>query len=398
MNLQDCVWETLYRIIMKTILQEWVTIHCNIIIWYTNLSLCLKPAAKAAVDKEWEKLEKIPAWNLTTVRSKSEVIDEARTKGAKVHFASLMDLCYLKNAELETKYQKFKGRVVLRGDIVKDDSGSYAIFTEQGSSASQMTAAKIMDIISRLPGCSGQAADAVSAYTQVKMEDGPNLLNIRKSECPDMWIRLPRHKWPKSWSSMEDPVVPLERNLYGHPLAGLLWERQFEKILLNHGWEKVSNWECIFVHREKGLFLSVYVDDIKLAGKKQNTDPMWKLLNKEVDLGEPTSFLDHVYLGCTQRQCEISKDIVDNYRTIFESRIPPEQLKNYHAPRIFVFLRGSMTRKIMQRNVWNDIVSWRTKRLSNSTKYLLHALMTTTSKKKKQNLLENCQIHALILF
>ena len=49
---------------------------------------------------------------------------------------------------------------------------------------------------------------------------------------------------------------------------------------------------------KKGLFLSVYVDDIKLAGKKQNLDPMWKVLNKEVDLGEPTSFLDHVYLGC----------------------------------------------------------------------------------------------------
>ena len=67
------------------------------------------------------------------------------------------------------KHQKYKGRVVLRGDIVKDDSGSYAVFTEQGSSASQMTAAKIMDIISRLPGCDGQAADVVSAYTQVKM-------------------------------------------------------------------------------------------------------------------------------------------------------------------------------------------------------------------------------------
>ena len=120
---------------------------------------------------------------------------------------------------------------------------------------------------------------------------------------------------------MEDPVVPLERNLYGHPLAGPLWERQFEKILLKYGWEKVSNWECLFVHREKGLLLSVYVDDIKLAGKKQNINPMWKVLNKEVDLGEPTSFFDHVYLGCTHRQCEISKDIVDNYRTMFESRI-----------------------------------------------------------------------------
>ena len=152
------------------------------------------------------------------------------------------------------------------------------------------------------------------------MEDAPNLLNIPKSNCPDIWIRPPRHKWPKSWSRMEDPVVPLERSLYGHPLAGLLWVRQFEKILLQHGWEKVSNWECLFVHCEKGLFLSVFVDDIILAGKKQNLDPMWKVHNKEVDLGEPTSFLDHVYLGCTRRQCEISKDTVDNYRTMFESR------------------------------------------------------------------------------
>ena len=65
----------------------------------------------------------------------------------------------------------------------------------------------------------------------------------------------------------------------------------------------------------------MYVDDIKLAGKKQNLDPMWKVLNKEVDLGEPTSFLDHLFLGCTQRQCEVSKDIVDKYRTMFDSRI-----------------------------------------------------------------------------
>ena len=134
---------------------------------------------------------------------------------------------------------------------------------------------------------------------------------------------------------MEDPVVPLERNLYGHPLAGLLWEKQFEKILLKHGWEKVPNWECLFVHHQKGLFLSVYVDD----------------------LGEPTSFLDHVYLGCTQRQCEISKDIVDNYRAMFESRIFAVRTENYHTPKIFVFLRGPTIWKVMPRNVWDDIVS-----------------------------------------
>ena len=57
-----------------------------------------------------------------------------------------------------------------------------------------MTAAKVMDTISRLPGCAGQAADAVSAFTQVKMEDAPTLLRIPKSECADIMIRPPEHK------------------------------------------------------------------------------------------------------------------------------------------------------------------------------------------------------------
>ena len=76
----------------------------------------------------------------------------------------------------------------------------------------------------------------------------------------------------------------------------------------------------------------MYVDDIKLVGKKHNIDPMWKVLNKEVDLGEPTSFLDHVYLGCTQRNFEISKDIVDKNRTMFESRISAARLEKLPFP------------------------------------------------------------------
>ena len=189
--------------------------------------------------KNEKKLEKIPAWQLTKSQ-KQERSDGWMKQGIRVEkfiFASLMNSCHLKNSELGPRYQKYKGRVVLRGDIVKDDSGSHAVFTEQGSSASQMTAAKVMDVFPRLPGCSGQAADAVSACTQVK-NGRCTLLKNPKSECPDIWIRLRKHKWPKSWSSMEDPVVPLERNLYGHPLAGLLWERQFEKVLLEHGREK----------------------------------------------------------------------------------------------------------------------------------------------------------------
>ena len=93
----------------------------------------------------------------------------------------------------------------------------------------------------------------------------------------------------------------------------------------------------------------MYVDDIKLAGKKQNLDPMWKVLKKEVDLGEPTSFLDHVYLVCTQRQCEISKKIVDNYRAMFESRISAERVDKLPNPQHFRISHGLMTWLVMQR-------------------------------------------------
>ena len=152
---------------------------------------------------------------------------------------------------------------------------------------------------------------------------------------------------------MEDPVVPLERNQNGHPLAGLSWERQFEKVLLEHGWEKVSNWECFFVHRQKGLFLSVYVDDIKLARKKQSLDPMWK--------NQHHSSIMFSWSVLTQRQCEISKNTVDNYRTMFESRISAGGVEKLQFPQHI------------------RISSWS------------YDMAGPTSKKKKRNLLENCQ-------
>ena len=101
--------------------------------------------------------------------------------------------------------KKNKGRVVLRSDIAKDDSGSYAVFTEQGSSASQMTAAKVMDIIFRLPRCAGQTADAVSAYTQVKMEECTNVIENSK-------IGMSRHLDSSSTTQMAQIMVQ-----YGRP-------------------------------------------------------------------------------------------------------------------------------------------------------------------------------------
>ena len=59
-------------------------------------------------------------------------------------------------------------------------------FTEQGLSASHMTAAKVLDVIARLLGCAGQPSDAVSAHMQLRREDAPNVLKPTNSEYPDI--------------------------------------------------------------------------------------------------------------------------------------------------------------------------------------------------------------------
>ena len=97
--------------------------------------------------------------------------------------------------------------------------------------------------------------------TQVKSEDAPRLLTIPKSECPDVWIRLPRHKWPKSWANIDDSVILLEW-IWRSSMSRIVMGKTIRGSLLELGWDKVPTWECVFVHRRQGLFLSVFVDDI----------------------------------------------------------------------------------------------------------------------------------------
>ena len=153
-----------------------------------------------------------------------------------------MDICHLKKCGVRTQITEVQrqSRALVRHR--KRRLWSLRSFTEQGSSASEMTAAKIMDVIARLPGCDGQAADAVSAYTQVNWRMLPKC-----SKFPNRNAQMFGYVFHdtngqhhgQDWRS----VVHLERNLYGHPLAWWQWERQFEEALLELGWEKVPNWE-----------------------------------------------------------------------------------------------------------------------------------------------------------
>ena len=103
---------------------------------------------------------------------------------------------------------------------MKDNFGTYAVFIEQGSSASKMTAAKVLDVISRLPGCSGQASATVSAYTNVIIEDAPNFIkNFRRSEVPHIVDSSASVSARTVGQNFKNPILPLKQNSYEHSSA-----------------------------------------------------------------------------------------------------------------------------------------------------------------------------------
>ena len=108
-NPQECVWRNLNQNTMRTTLQEEGQFTATLQFGF-SFFLCLKPwkflQQKQRWNKDGRKLKRFRRGTKHESETKSEVIDEARKEGRKVHFASLMDLCHLKNAELETKHSK----------------------------------------------------------------------------------------------------------------------------------------------------------------------------------------------------------------------------------------------------------------------------------------------------
>ena len=144
-----------------------------------------------------------------------------------------------------------------------------------------------------------------------------------------------------------------------------------KKVLLEHGGEKVPNWECLFVNRAKGPFLSVYVDDIKMAGKKQNLDPMWKTLIWEKQYHSLITSI-WVALNESAKRAKILSSIKE---MCLNKQSLQEQKKSYLSLRNLAqtFPHCPMIWKVMQRNVWSDIANWRTEQLNSYTNAQLHA-------------------------
>ena len=112
---------------------------------------------------------------METVESKKKVEERCQQQGIECEFCTIMEICHNKNSEFEYELplndRTYKGRVVMRGDTITNEEGYRAVFSEQGTSASHMEAAKMLDALAHFEGCDGQNSDAMSAYTQVVLDD-----------------------------------------------------------------------------------------------------------------------------------------------------------------------------------------------------------------------------------
>ena len=113
-----------------------------------------------------------------------------------------------------------------------------------------MAATKFIDAIARIPGMDG-------AYTQVELNNVSRILG-KGCQLVDTWVTLPRYLVPTEFQHLDSPVCPSRRNLYGHKLAGLLWQKFAEDVIINKlEFKWVQGWGGFYYHLAKQFFLSV---------------------------------------------------------------------------------------------------------------------------------------------
>ena len=156
---------------------------------------------------------------------------------------------------------------------------------------------------------------------------------LSSSEAWFWEVRVPRKRGKRcssqpstqSWSSMEDSVVPHVRHLYSHPLAGTtMWKAIRESFV------EVSNLGVPACKPEKRTILVCVCGQYKIGWQENKTlTQCGKYSWKTLIWASQHHSLTMLIWSALQETAKTTKDIVDNYRNMFESRFLQELLKSY---------------------------------------------------------------------
>ncbi|CAE7214446.1 unnamed protein product, partial [Symbiodinium sp. KB8] len=200
------------------------------------------PKAVEAVKAEAAGLRANETWDDSSVRLLSDLKREARENNKTVKIADILTLCGEKFSELPEEFRKFKGRVVYRGDKIYDELGNLVQFTDTATNPTAITALNVALWFACMPGNTASSSDAIQAFLQSVLPE-------------ETWVALPPELWLDKWHRQfkkgDRVVVRLKKSLYGHPLAGKLWEEHLSARLKELGGTELQSYPSNWVFTRK---------------------------------------------------------------------------------------------------------------------------------------------------
>ena len=237
-----------------------------------------RPEVIPAIESEKNGLLANGTWDESKIRSKADVVNEARRQGKRIHIGALMIIVSIKGFEKPPEEWTVKARIVFRGDAVRDEENQAAVFDDISASApSSLAGLNFVVAFGLLEGNSCSTSDCIKAYVQ----------SLLDSSCPT-YVLLPPELVPKAFRHIHQPVAPLIKSLYGHPLASASWQNHLLQVLTEKlGGRELEQQPSCYYFEKFGLAMSVYVDDLTVSGPTQNHNKFWQMLRESIQLDDP---------------------------------------------------------------------------------------------------------------
>lgn len=245
-----------------------------------------------AVRAEAQGLRQNQTWDDDSVDTLVNLRRWARQTQTPICVADLLTLCGIKHYELEPERWKYKGRIVYRGDRIRDSDGNVLLFEETATTPTMIIALQITLWFGMLQHHKTTCSDAVQAFLQSWLDENDHTYVIIPEE---LWLP----SWYEKFETGQKVVVRLAKSLYGRPMAGRWWQDHLSSCLRMLGGIELEVYPSNFIFRwnpshhggtvdqEFVLILNVYVDDLTLSGHECCHTSFWSALSKEVKMEAP---------------------------------------------------------------------------------------------------------------
>ena len=247
------------------------------------------PRALEALRQETVGLRANATWDDSTVTTLPKLKAWARASGKHIKVAELLTLVGIKHHELHPSVWKYKGRIVYRGDQVRDQVNNLLLFDQTATTPTSLVALNVALWNACRKGNAASCADAMQAFLQSELDTNDRT-----------YVVIPVEMWLDEWRSMFEPgsklVVQLRKSLYGHPKAGRWWQDRLDLRLRNLGAQEMPMYPSNYMipwtveNQTVTLLLNVYVDDLTLCGDQRCHSEFWTKLRESVKL-EPEQYI-----------------------------------------------------------------------------------------------------------